>query len=241
MPKTPQNADNRRNRTRWCLLVLLSLQLAWAPAVVAAEESQAEAAAAEPSEEKPPKTGLEAIQPENDKCKKDGEKVVIGATAEFAEESSGFLYAARIDTGATTCSIHAEKIKVVEGVEVKKKGSKQMQKNIGRKVTFELIDAKGKRKRVESTIADTVRVKTSERKERRYKVWLTLRHGEVQRRVHVTLNDRSHMAYPLLIGRNFLCGRFLVDVEQKKTPMPSSKPDKAVAANDAKRSAADGS
>lgn len=140
------------------------------------------------------------------------EKRVIGATAEVVETLSGLKYLSRIDTGATTCSIHAENLEV-------EKGEKSMLKNIGKKVAFDLIDREGNRKRVEAVIADTVRVKTSDGKERRYKVWLTLRHGGVERRVHVTLNDRKHMDYRLLIGRNFLCGKFLVDVAQKTTPM----------------------
>lgn len=149
---------------------------------------------------------------------------VIGATAGFLETSSGIVYKARVDTGATTCSIHAEKIKIEDEVKAKP-GSKKMLKNIGKKVSFDLIGSDGKAKRVETTIADTVRVKTSEEKERRYKVWLTLRHRDVERRVHVTLNDRSHMEFPLLIGRNFLCGKFLVDVAQKHSPVQVAKAD----------------
>lgn len=144
-------------------------------------------------------------------------KQVLGATADFLEKSSGLVYTARVDTGATTCSIHAEKVRIEDEVKAPP-GSKKMLKNIGKKVSFNLLGSDGKPHRVHTTIADTVRVKTSEEKERRYKVWLTIRHGEVERRVHVTLNDRSHMEYPLLIGRNFLCGKFLVDVEKKHTP-----------------------
>lgn len=147
---------------------------------------------------------------------------VIGATADFVEKSSGLVYKARVDTGATTCSIHAEKIRIEDEVEAAP-GSKQMLKNIGKKISFDLRGPDGTTKRVESTVAATVRVKTSEEKERRYKVWLTLRHGGVERRVHVTLNDRSHMEYPLLIGRNFLCGKFLVDVSQEHSPVQVAK------------------
>ncbi len=163
-------------------------------------------------------------EPAKDK-KPPAKKLVIGATAEVAETLSGLKYLARIDTGATTCSIHAENLTV-------EKGEKSMLKNIGKKVAFDLIDREGQRKRVEAVIADTVRVRTSDGKERRYKVWLTLRHADVERRVHVTLNDRKHMDYRLLVGRNFLCGKFLVDVEQKRTPLKVAATDKKEAKQD---------
>lgn len=138
-------------------------------------------------------------------------KRVIGATADIIEAASGFRLLARIDTGATSCSIHADQVEVEDE-------AKKMIDNIGKKVRVQLRDAKGKTAWVETEIADTVRVKTSEEKERRYKVWLTLRHREVERRLHVTLNDRSHMEFPVLIGRNFLCGEFVVDVEKEHSP-----------------------
>lgn len=153
------------------------------------------------------------------------EKQVIGATAEVIETLSGLKCLARIDTGATTCSIHAENLEV-------DKGEKSMLKNIGKKVSFDLLGEKGERKRVEAVIADTVRVKTSDGKERRYKVWMTLRHAGVERRVHVTLNDRKHMEYRLLIGRNFLFGKFVVDVAQKTTPLKVASTKKKEAKQD---------
>lgn len=152
-----------------------------------------------------------ADPPSPENCPSDGEKVTIGATADVIETQSGFRYSARVDTGAKSCSIHASKVRVEDP-------GKSMLKNIGKKISFELVSADGERKRVTTTIADTVRVKTSEEKERRYKVWLTLRHAGVERRVHVSLNDRSHMDFPLLIGRNFLCGKFLVDVAEGHSP-----------------------
>lgn len=164
------------------------------------------------------------VQPLAEAKESQGPQQVIGATADFVEKSSGIVYRARVDTGATTCSIHAENLRIENEVKGKP-GSRKMMKNVGKKISFDLDTPDGKTKRVESTIADTVRVKTSEEKERRYKVWLTLRHGEVERRVHVTLNDRSHMEYPLLIGRNFLCGKFLVDVGRKYSPLEVAKPD----------------
>ncbi|WP_197526176.1 ATP-dependent zinc protease family protein [Botrimarina colliarenosi] len=171
----------------------------------------------------------ESIPPEESApldCPEGEEKAVIGATADFVEKSSGFRYTARVDTGATTCSIHASKVRVEDA-------EKSMLKNVGKKVSFELESDNGKKKRVSTTIADTIRVKTSDAKERRYKVWLTLLHGGVERRVHVTLNDRSHMEFPLLIGRNFLCGKFVVDVAEEHS-------DGAIAASAEAKSAGDG-
>ena len=57
-------------------------------------------------------------------------------------------------------------------------------------------------------------MKTSIDSERRYKVPLELQWKNVKKRVLVTLNDRAGMRYPLLIGRNFLRGDFVVDVEK---------------------------
>jgi hypothetical protein len=42
---------------------------------------------------------------------------------------------------------------------------------------------------------------------------LTLRWKGVEKTVSVTLNDRNGMEYPLLLGRNFLRGDFVVDVD----------------------------
>ncbi|MGI9428772.1 MAG: RimK/LysX family protein, partial [Bythopirellula sp.] len=59
-------------------------------------------------------------------------------------------------------------------------------------------------------------IKTSEREETRYKVPVTLNCLDVKKRVLVSLNDRSHMTYPMLLGRNFLQGDFVVDVDLKQ-------------------------
>ena len=56
----------------------------------------------------------------------------------------------------------------------------------------------------------------------RYKVRLTLQWKDVRKEVLVTLNDRTSMDYPLLIGRNFLSGDFLVDVDQDSEQPPAS-------------------
>jgi hypothetical protein len=139
-------------------------------------------------------------------------KNIIGATDTFTEVGTGIPFSARIDTGAKSCSLHVEKM------EIKDEAPKRLQ-NIGKTVRFLIKGENGKSEWIETTIAGAVRVKSSVFKDgefdRRYKVRLTLRWKEFEKEVLVTLNDRADMEYPLLIGRNYLRGDFLVDVAKK--------------------------
>lgn len=140
-------------------------------------------------------------------------KRIIGATAMLTEMNSGFAFPARIDTGAETCSLHVEKI------EIQDKTARRT-KNVGKSVRFLLKGGDGKTKWVDGIVADAVRVKSSSLKsgevDHRYKVRLTLQWKDVRKEVLVTLNDRTSMEYPLLVGRNFLQSDFLVDVDLDK-------------------------
>jgi hypothetical protein len=139
------------------------------------------------------------------------EKHVIGASAAVTEVSSGISFPARIDTGAETCSLHVEKI------EIQDKTSRRSN-NIGKTIRILLKDKNGNPHWIESIVADAVRVRSSSlpsgEYDHRYKVRLTLSWKGVEKEVLVTLNNRTDMEYPLLVGRNFLRGDFLVDVSQ---------------------------
>jgi hypothetical protein len=146
-------------------------------------------------------------------------KRTIGATATLTESSSGFAFPARVDTGAETCSLHVEKI------EIQDKTARRT-KNVGKSVRFQLKGSDGKTQWVEGIVADAVRVKSSSLKsgevDHRYKVRLTLQWKDVRKEVLVTLNDRTSMEYPLLVGRNFLENDFLVDVDLDKDQSQSN-------------------
>jgi hypothetical protein len=138
------------------------------------------------------------------------EKHIIGATATITEASSGMPFAARIDTGAASCSLHVEKIEIAD------EATKPLD-NIGKAVRFQLKNDQGKTAWVDAKIAGVVRVRSSALKDgeydRRYKVALTLKWKDFEKEVLVTLNDRTAMKFPLLIGRNYLHRDFLVDVD----------------------------
>lgn len=130
---------------------------------------------------------------------------MIGPTTTVTEVSTGLPFAARVDTGARTCSIHCEAVEI-EGADP------DPGKNIGKPVRFLVKNKTGESKWVETKIVDRVTVRTAAKDEERYKVRLRLRWADVEKQVGVTLDDRQKMQYPLLIGRNFLRDDFLVNV-----------------------------
>jgi hypothetical protein len=137
-------------------------------------------------------------------------KQVIGATATITEATSGLKFASRVDTGATTCSIHAVKWEI-------ENHSRRPSQNVGKPIRVLVRNEKGEEAWIETVVEGRVRVRSSVQNEDdyhgRYKVRLPLEWNGVKKEVLVTINDRTDMDYPLLIGRNFLRGDFVVDVE----------------------------
>lgn len=129
----------------------------------------------------------------------------IGPVTTITEVSSGLPFPARVDTGATTCSIHYEEIEIEDA-------SDDPAENVGKRVRVLIQNADGEKEWVTTKIVEHVTVRTSTDDEQRYKVPLKLRWQDVEKKVLVTLKDREKMKYPLLLGRNFLRGDFVVDV-----------------------------
>ena len=132
-------------------------------------------------------------------------KQVIGATATITEAKSGLPFSARVDTGATTCSIHAMKWEIEDR-------SRRPSENVGKPIRILIKNEKGDEAWIDAVIAGRVRVRSSVQSEDdyhgRYKVLLPLEWNGVKKEVLVTINDRTDMDYPLLVGRNFLRGDF---------------------------------
>lgn len=134
-----------------------------------------------------------------------GQKRIIGAIALVEEHESGIEFNARVDTGAKSCSLHVERILI-------ESESEDVAENLGKAIRFRVKNRAGDSAWVESKIVGRVLIKNAHGKERRYKVRLTLRWKDLEKRVLVTLNDRADMEFPLLLGRNWLQDDFLVDV-----------------------------
>lgn len=132
-------------------------------------------------------------------------KRVLGPVVTVSEDESDIQFLARVDTGAKTCSLHTTEKQVLEG-------GQYMEENVGKTIRFRLDNRQGSLQWIERKIAEVRKIRTSEGEEMRYLVPMTLIVDGVQREVLTSLNDRSRMTYTLLLGRNFLKGRFLVDV-----------------------------
>ena len=104
---------------------------------------------------------------------------------------------AKIDTGAKTSSMHIEDIKVIDD------------KNIQIKITPTSTWKNFKISRI-------TKVKSSNGiSNQRYYIFTHIKLGNRSYMVEFNLHNRSHMKYPVLIGRNFLENIFLVDVAQE--------------------------
>jgi hypothetical protein len=145
------------------------------------------------------------------------EKRIIGPTTMVAEAHSALDFHARVDTGAMTSSVHVEEWAIEDE-------STKMEENLGKKIRFRMKNHKGESEWLDSRIEEIGVVKTSEQQESRYKVQLTLCWNDMKKQVLVTLNDRSHMRYPMLLGRNFLEGDFVVDVGLHNEMAPEVAP-----------------
>lgn len=167
-------------------------------------------------------------EPESASQNDSGAKRVVGPVALIQVSETGPSMLARVDTGAQSCSLHVEEIEVPDEEE-------NMRKNIGKEARFRVVDpVSDESEWLTGKIAKTVIIQNAEKRERRYKVWITLRHGDFEKRVSVNLNDRTGMDYPMLIGRNFLRDDYLVDVS-----LPAEENDEKLAATESQATQAE--
>ncbi len=133
-----------------------------------------------------------------------GDMAIIGRIEYVDVMSIDMRKKARIDTGAETTSIDASNI-----VEFERDGRKWVQFTIADRSTEDMSEIK-------APVVRTVRIKQhGVDNVRRQVVELDLRMGSLRETVEVTLADRERFDFPILIGRNFLRGRAVVDVSQK--------------------------
>lgn len=125
------------------------------------------------------------------------EKSVIGPEVEVYLSEGDIYFSARVDTGAATTSINAIKIKSSNG-----------------QVEYSLVNERGKESRVISRIIKESSIRNAESREKRYYVYLTIIYKGLAKKTLVNLNNRGESTYKLLLGRNWLSGSYIVDVDK---------------------------
>lgn len=129
------------------------------------------------------------------------EKFLVGALEKVNLNELGLLnLIARIDTGAQTSSLHATNIQ-----EVKHEGESW--------VEFDCILDDKNRVHAKSLIKGERFIKSSNGSERRFVIESQIQLGEHAWTIELTLSDRTSMIYPMLLGRQAMAGRLIVDPE----------------------------
>ena len=131
---------------------------------------------------------------------------VIGSVESVVIYPQKIVYDARIDTGATTSSMDARDVVMFE-------------RDRNKWVRFFIVDREdGKRYEIERPIVRTSKItRHGQKAEERQVVELTISMGNVVLVREFSLADRENFEYAVLIGRNVLQGKAVVDVALSKT------------------------
>jgi hypothetical protein len=133
------------------------------------------------------------------------EKLLVGRIEKVRLMPPGQIFHARIDTGATTSSLDARDIETFE-----RDGSSW--------VRFKIKDPdKDDLYEVEKPVVRKARIIQASASEatRRPVIELQFQIGKIKRIEEFTLEDRAHLDYQVLIGRNILQDLMIVDVASK--------------------------
>ncbi len=134
------------------------------------------------------------------------EKKTIGRVEEVEFPELGIVVHARIDTGAKTSALWASKISIgANGGLTAVLFGEEHPEYTDKELYFEEYER-------------TVVSSSNGAAETRYKVKLLVKLAGRNIRASFTLANRSTQVYPVLIGRNVLLGKFIVDVS-RGTPL----------------------
>ena len=134
-------------------------------------------------------------------------KTIIGRIETACLPEWGLGIEAKIDTGSYRSSLHVSRLELLEGKP--------------KRVRFDTSDRHGTIHTLEAQVVKQTRVKSSSgHVEKRPLVQTRLGIGGQEFDAFVSLTDRSNMRFPMLIGRRFLKGRFLIDPAKTYTTEP---------------------
>lgn len=136
-------------------------------------------------------------------------KTILGEQEWVWIDSAGSNYQARVDTGATTSSLNATDIQ-----EFERDGKTWVRFNLAH--TQDSNNDAEPVASIEAPVTRWVKIRQSSTDglERRPVVELRVRLGALHEKAQFTLADRSHMEFPVLLGREFFKDIAIIDVSQ---------------------------
>jgi hypothetical protein len=134
---------------------------------------------------------------------------ILGFLEDAVIYPEGLQFRAKLDSGADTSSVHAE-------------GMRYFEKDDRDWVSFTVVNRYGEPERIERAVQRFAAIKSKRgTSQRRPVVRLGFCVSEIFEVVEVTLVDRSNFSSEVLVGRNFLAGKILVDSSLTFTTHPN--------------------
>ncbi|MBE6443248.1 MAG: hypothetical protein E7020_01085 [Alphaproteobacteria bacterium] len=151
-------------------------------------------------------TNLETTMTSNTQTIKDQTSTpIVGGVETLHIIPFDMPFHARMDTGAETSSIDAHNLRPFE-----RDGEKW--------ISFDITNRKdGITKHFEKPVKRKTTIVRTGEQERRYVVHLDIKMGNELIDAEFSLNDRSKFEYQVLVGRNIINGRFIIDPTLENT------------------------
>lgn len=158
-------------------------------------------------------------------------KQVLGRAEWIGLPQVGTYLKARVDSGANTSSLSASEITPFE-----RDGQNWVRFRLG--LTDDDIVVEGVREGwIEAPVERRVRILQAAGSETRPVVSLVMTLGPIRQPVEFTLNDRTHLNYPVLLGRRFMMDIAVIDVAETylhpRPEFPGGRPADEAAADEA--------
>lgn len=127
---------------------------------------------------------------------------IIGALEKVSlPELELFDLDAKVDTGADSSALHCDHISINEGMVSFHLCDEVHPAYNGKSFTLPIV----KEKKVKSSNGIT---------SKRVFISTTIQVAGIQKTTHISLTNRADLKHPMLLGKRFLSGHFLVDVSQ---------------------------
>lgn len=136
-------------------------------------------------------------------------KTLVGRSEWIGLPEVGTYLEARIDSGANTSSLSATEITPFE-----RDGEDWVRFKLGLNDEDDVVETI-RDKWIEAPVERRVRIVQANGEESRPVISLLLTLGPLRESVEFTLNDRTHLDYPVLLGRRFLMDIAIIDVARR--------------------------